>query len=75
MIFLIISWWSEWRLYKLGEIVCYDHKAITLGYAQKVCASYKNNIKVTGKWVEDYGIKGDVHQWNEIHPVIKLTIP
>jgi hypothetical protein len=49
-------------LYKLGEIVCYDHKAITLGYAQKVCASYKNNIKVTGKWVEDYGIKGDVHQ-------------
>lgn len=66
------------------EIICYDHKAITLPAAQTSCAGYKNDIKgpkqgdhvtVTGKWVEDYGIPGDIHQWNEIHPVTKLTIP
>jgi hypothetical protein len=29
---------------------------------KKFAPAIKNNIKVTGKWVEDYGIKGDVHQ-------------
>jgi hypothetical protein len=67
------------------EIVCYDHSptVMTLPDAQKSCKGYQNHIKgpnkddavtITGKWVEDYGVQGDHHYWNEIHPVTKLCI-
>jgi hypothetical protein len=56
---------------------------MSLPAAQASCAGYKNRIygpnvgesvNITGKWVEDYGVAGDHHYWNEIHPVTKTEL-